>query len=101
MRSSARRRVEFLRYTYGDRRQDPGTPHLHRDRGDGGFATLGFILVGDGPARALGRAAEHVVAVTLVDLDDPPVDLEGEVVSLRLKGVQLVEDVFNGGAVPV
>ena len=56
------------------------------------FRLLRLVLVGHGPARALGGGAQYVVQVSFLDLDDGPVDLEREVMPQALQFVECGED---------
>ena len=86
---------ELDRLEDGDRRQGAGAADLDDDVVDPGRGLPGGELVGNGPARGLGRRPQGLPLVGRVDLDDDAVGLEVERVPLLRPFAVIGEDVVD------
>ena len=77
--------------------EHPGAAHLNDDVHHLGGLHLRGILVGRRPPGKFRRAAQGLPLAQIVDLDDRPVDVKGELLPVLPDGGHLVHRLLNGG----
>ena len=77
-------------------RDGAGPSHLEDNLPQRSLSLLCLELVGDGPARTLGRHAEALLLGEGIDFQNHSVRCNGQVLSLLVPIVDVLEDAFQG-----